>query len=194
MLRNTETSYGSIAIFLHWLMVLWILTAWLVITWLTWGHTEGPIAGLNYHKVVGFTILPPLVFRVIWRLTNPQPKHPAGMPRWQVRASGISHFLLYFLLIAMPISGYFGNFGGVDYGIFKVPPFWQTGMASWIFDTFGITPEQWDVFFDSFHYRIVGPYILPTLIAAHAGAAIFHHAVQKDEVLRRMLSSKPAQP
>lgn len=192
-LKNTESSYGSVAIFMHWLMVLWILTAWLVITWLTWGHTEGPIAGLNYHKVVGFTILAPLAFRVIWRLTNTQPALPAGMPRWQVRASGISHFLLYFLLFAMPVSGYLGNFGGVDYGIFKVPPFWQTGMANWIFATFNITPEQWDLFFDSFHYRVVGPYVFPVLIVAHAGAAIFHHVVQKDAVLRRMLSSNTPQ-
>lgn len=193
MLRNTGSSYGSVAKFLHWLMVLWILTAWLVITWLTWGHTEGPIAGLNYHKVVGFTILPPLLFRVAWRLLNPEPRLPEGMPQWQVLASRISHFLLYFLLFAMPISGYFGNFGGVDYGIFKVPPFWQTGIASWIFATFGIAPEQWDVFFDSFHYRVVGPYVFPAVILAHAGAALFHHLVQKDDVLRRMLPGKSTQ-
>jgi len=188
--KNTDSSYGSVARFLHWLMVLWILTAYLVITWLTWGHTEGPIAGLNYHKVVGFTILAPLVFRVVWRLVNPQPRLPEGMPRWQVRASGISHFLLYFLLFAMPISGYLGNFGGVDYGIFQVPPFWQISMASWIFGTFGITPPEWDVFFDTFHYRIVGPYVFPTVILTHVGAALFHHVVQKDDVLRRMLPGK----
>jgi cytochrome b561 len=188
MLRNSGASYGSVARFLHWLMVLWILAAYLVITWLTWGHTEGPIVGLNLHKVVGFTILAPLAFRVFWRLTNPQPRLPEGLPRWQVHASGISHLLLYFLLFAMPISGYLGNFGGVDYGIFMVPPFWQTSLASWIFETFGITPQQWDVFFDTFHYRIVGPYVFPTVILIHAGAALFHHIVQKDDVLRRMLS------
>jgi cytochrome b561 len=185
--RNTATSYGSVAKFLHWLMVLWIVTAYLVIIWLTWDHTEGLIPGLNYHKAIGFTILVPLVFRVAWRLVNPPPKLPEGLPRWQVRASHFSHFLLYFLLFAMPISGYFGNFVGVDYGIFKVPAFWQTDMANWIFETFGITPQQWDVFFDTFHYRIVGPYIFPVVILAHAGAAFYHHYVQKDDVLRRML-------
>jgi cytochrome b561 len=190
MLRNTETSYGSVAKFLHWLMALWFLTAYLVITYLTWGHTEGPIAGLNYHKVIGFTILIPFVFRVVWRLTNPEPKLPAGMPRWQARASRLSHFLLYFFMIAMPVSGYFGNFGGVDYGFFQVPPFARTGIANWIFTTFDITGQQWDVFFDTFHYRIVGPYVFSTLIIAHASAAFFHHVVQKDDVLKRMLPGK----
>ena len=100
------------------------------------------IPGLNYHKVIVFTILAPVVFRVVWRYVDPPPKLPEGMPRWQRRASAFNHFLLYFLLFAMPISGYPGNFAGVDYGFFKLPPFWQTGMASWIFDTFGITQQE----------------------------------------------------
>lgn len=192
MLRNTDTSYGSVAKFLHWLMALWILVAYLVITWLTWDHQEGPIAGLNYHKAVGFTILVPLAMRVAWRLANPQPRLPEGMPRWQVVASGCSHFLLYALLLAMPVSGYLGNFGGVDYGFFQVPPFWQTPLAGWIFETFGISPQAWDRFFDTFHYRIVGPYIFPVVILLHAGAAFYHHLVQKDAVLRRMLPQRAA--
>jgi cytochrome b561 len=190
MLRNTETSYGSVAKFLHWLMALWFLTAYAVILWLTRNHTEGPIAGLNYHKVVGFTILVPFFIRLVWRFTNPEPKLPAGMPRWQARASRLSHFLLYFFMIAMPVSGYLGNFGGVDYGIFQVTPFRLTGLSNWIFATFAVTPEQWDVFFDTVHYRIVGPYVFSTLIVAHASAALFHHVVQKDDVLRRMLPGR----
>src|SRR5688572_6088300 len=113
MLRNTESSYGSFAKLLHWLMALWVLAAYLIIIYLTWEHTEGLIPGLNYHKVVGFTILIPLVFRVIWRLTNPEPKLPDTMPLWQRRVSRLSHLLLYFFMFAMPISGYLGNGGGV---------------------------------------------------------------------------------
>jgi cytochrome b561 len=190
MLRNNASSYGSVAKFLHWLMAAWIVTAYVVIIYLTWGHTEGLIPGLNYHKAIGFTILLPFVIRVAWRLVNPAPALPPGMPPWQVRLSHISHFLLYFLMIAMPVTGYFGNFGGVDYGFFQVPPFARTGIAQWIFATFNITGEQWDLFFDTFHYRIVGPYIFPTVVAVHAGAAIYHHVVLKDDVLRRMLPRK----
>lgn len=190
MLKNTQSSYGSVARFLHWLMALWILTAYLVITWLTWDHVAGPIENLNYHKVVGFTILVPLAVRVVWRFMNPPPPLPAHMPRWQVRASHFSHFLLYFLLLAMPITGYLGNFGGVDYGFFQVTPFWRTDLANWIFTTFSIDPQQWDYFFDSFHYRVVGPWIFPAVVLLHAGAALYHHFVQKDDVLRRMLREK----
>jgi cytochrome b561 len=164
--------------------------AYTVIIYLTWDHTEGLIPGLNYHKAIGFTILLPFVVRVVWRLINPEPRLPAGMPAWQVRASRLSHSLLYFLIVAMPVSGYLGNFGGVDYGFFQVPPFARTALAGWIFDTFGISGAEWDLFFDTFHYRIVGPYIFPTLVLVHAGAAIYHHVVKKDAVLMRMLPGK----
>jgi cytochrome b561 len=42
----------------------------------------------------------------------------------------------------------------------------------------------------AFHYRIVGPYVFPALVTVHAGAALHHHFVQNDEVLRRMLPGK----
>jgi len=61
MYRNTTTAYGSVAKVLHWLMALWFLLACLIILYLTRDHTEGPVPGLNYHKVVGFSLLLPLL-------------------------------------------------------------------------------------------------------------------------------------
>jgi len=50
-----------------------------------------------------------------------------------------------------------------------------------------LTFEEWEVPFDYFHYQIVGPFILCVIIAAHAGATIYHHYAEKDDVLKRML-------
>lgn len=186
-------TYGRVAKVLHWLMAAWIVTAYTVIIWLTWDHTEGLIPGLNYHKVIGFTILVPFIVRVVWRLANGAPALPDGMPLWQARLSRLTHALLYFLMVAMPVTGYLGNFGGVDYRLFRVPPFARTELAAWIFATFDITLQQWDVFFDTFHYRIVGPYVFPAVVAVHVGAAVYHHVVLKDNVLRRMLPGKRAE-
>ena len=105
------TTYGRVAKVLHWLMAAWIVTAYTVIIWLTWDHTEGLIPGLNYHKVIGFTILVPFIVRVVWRLANGAPALPDGMPLWQARLSRLTHALLYFLMVAMPVTGYLGNFG-----------------------------------------------------------------------------------
>lgn len=190
MLRDTQSTYGSVTKWLHWLIALWILTAYVIILYITSGTDQRPPPGLNYHKVVGFTILIPVLLRIAWRVINPKPKLPDGMPRWQLWASRLSHFLLYFLLLAMPLSGYMGNGGGVDYGIFHVTSFRNTRIAAWIFDTFGITYAQLNDFCDNFHYGLVGPYIFWVLILGHAGAAIYHHVAQKDDVLTRMLPEK----
>jgi len=187
MLRNTRSSYGSAAKWLHWLIALWVLAAYLIILYLTSRSDAFPLPGLNIHKVVGFTILVPVLFRLAWRAINPIPDLPAHMPRWQRRVSGLSHGLLYFFLIAMPVTGYLGNGGGVDYGIFRIPPFLGSPVSAWTYETFGISDSQWDKFFDTLHYGIMGPWLFWVLIAVHAGAAIWHHFVQRDDVLKRML-------
>ncbi|MFL2545828.1 MAG: cytochrome b [Candidatus Rariloculaceae bacterium] len=193
MLRNTEATYGSVAKWLHWIMALWVLTAYVIIYYLQWGHGgEGPMrsALITYHKGVGFSILIPLAIRIFWRATNPAPKHVAGMPAWQINASRISHFLLYFFLLAMPVTGYIGNGVGVSYGDFRVTPFQETSVAIWAMNAFDVTYEELEVPFDTFHYRIAGPFILWVFVLIHASAAIYHHVALKDNVLARMLPRK----
>lgn len=190
MLKNTDTSYGSVAKWLHWLMVLWLLTAYLTINYLKWRYaSEGPMRTplIGFHKAVGLSVLILLAIRVYWRATNPVPKVLDNLPMWQVQASRVSHFLLYFFMLAMPVSGYVGNDAGVSYGIFHVTAFMDTGFANWIFNTFGITYQQFEVPFEAFHYHIAGPFIIWILVLLHASAAIYHHAILKDNVLKRML-------
>jgi len=190
MLRNSDTTYGSVAKWLHWLIALWVLAAYLIIFYFKWAHTaDGPMRGpfISFHKGVGFSVLILAAIRVYWRVTNPVPKLLDSMPAWQANASRLSHFLLYFFLLAMPISGYIGNGTGVNYGIFQVTAFKDTFVGVWVLSTLGITYEQMDVPFDTFHYRIAGPFIFWVLILIHGSAAIYHHTVRKDNVLRRML-------
>ena len=191
MLRNTNATYGSVAKWLHWIMVLWVAGAYAIIEYGLSLHTgEGPIPLLNNHRAVGLSSLIPLSIRIYWRLTNPVPSHPETMTKWQVRASRLSHFLLYFFLVSMPITGYLGSGGGINYGIFQVPAFRNTAVGSWIMETFELTRQQFEAPFDFYHYHLVGPTILWPLILLHAGAALYHHFVQKDDVLRRMLPGR----
>ena len=119
----------------------------------------------------------------------------ADRPVYQLRTTRprvcrLTHFLLYFIILAMPISGYMGNGSGVNYGIFQVKPFMETSIANWIYNTFGITYEQFEIPFDIFHYGIAGPFIIWVLVLLHVIAAIYHHTMLKDNVLKRMLPSK----
>jgi cytochrome b561 len=193
MIRNTTSSYGRVAKWLHWLTALFVLAAYASILYLDWVFDmKGPQRGtfLQLHKCIGFSVLVFVVLRLYWRFTNPHPALPASMPRWQVTASNVSHFLLYFFLLAMPLSGYIGNSNGVDYGLFKVAAFKNTGWGIWLMEMFNTTYEKFEVGFDSFHYRVVGPYIFWVIIAVHALAGMYHHYVEKDDVLKRMLPGK----
>lgn len=193
MIRNTETSYGSIAKWLHWLTAIWVLVAYVLVVYLDWVlNNEGPMRSplIRLHKAIGFSVLIFFALRIWWRATNPTPRLPDSMPKWQIQASHVSHFLLYLFLIAMPLSGYIGNSSGVSYGFFAVPPFKDTALGIWLVDLFGTTYEEFEVPFDVFHYKIAGPFIFWVIIVAHASAAVYHHYVEKDDVLKRMLPGK----
>ena len=58
-----------------------------------------------WHKTVGALILLLALVRLAVRLLNPPPPYPADFPRWQRFAAVWSHRLLYFLLIALPLTG-----------------------------------------------------------------------------------------
>ena len=196
MIRNTEFSYGSVAKWIHWLTAILILLAYLLVLYLehVLHHEPGAQRSLvvRLHKAVGASVLIFFIIRIWWRSINPQPKLPASMPKWQIQASHASHFCLYALLVAMPITGYLGNGSGVQFGLFSIPSFASSAIGGWILDSLGMTFEEWEVPFDFFHYRIAGPFLFWMIIAVHAGAAIYHHYVEKDDVLKRMLPSKAA--
>lgn len=193
MIRNTVTSYGSVAKWLHWLTALMILVAYLLVLYLEYVLLgEGPYRTIfvKLHKAVGASVLLFFVLRLWWRCINPHPHMPASMPNWQIYSSQATHFALYALLAIMPISGYLGNGSGVDFWIFSIPGFAKTTIGIWTMDLMGITFEQWEVPFDYFHYNIAGPFLFWMIIAVHAAAAIYHHYVEKDDVLKRMLPEK----
>lgn len=194
MIRNSTNSYGSVAKWLHWLTAIFVLVAYVSMYYLHWVlGGEGPqrIPIIGFHKSVGFSVLLFFVLRAYWRTSNPSPELPGAMPKWQVRASHLSHFLLYCLLFAMPVSGYLGNGSGVNYfGLFQITSFNESSIGLWILDQLNITFEQWEVPFDFFHYEISGPLLMWMIIAVHAGAGLYHHYVKKDEVLQRMLPGK----
>lgn len=194
MLKNSETSYGSVAKWLHWITALLFLLSYVFVYYLIWfvDHDDRQTYSYvqNYHKAIGFSVLIFFFLRIYWRAVNPNPKLPDHMPWWQKKASHAMHYLLYFLMIAMPVSGYLGNGSGVNYGFFRIDGFRRTPIGSWILEKLDLTWQQWQAPFDYFHYGLVGPNILWVLISAHILAALYHHFIEKDDVLTNMLPSK----
>jgi len=109
---------------LHWLMALAILTMLFIgvamIASLSCYH-----ALIGIHKPLGILILALAAIRLINRLLNPPPALPAQLPKIQKFAAAASHYLLYTLMVALPLIGWAmlsaGNLPITLYGAWHLP-------------------------------------------------------------------------
>jgi cytochrome b561 len=137
----------------------------------------------NIHKTIGICILFLTVLRVGWRLTHKPPALPDSMARplrWLARAS---HAMFYFLLLVMPLSGWWTSSAVPDpmrhafgFGFFDIPflpltQSWPSAGAA----RFVHTNLAW---------------LMIGLALLHIVAALKHHFVDKDDVLKRMLPQR----
>jgi cytochrome b561 len=128
-----------------------------------------------FHEPLGVLILVLLVARLGWRLTNPAPALPSTMPRWQVGASHASHTGLYITMAVMVSSAWLM----ASYASFPGSP-----NAPWILPNF--TEKNLDYGRWTFNVHVWTGWTILGLVTVHAAAAIKHHVVDKDDVLRRM--------
>ena len=184
MMKNTLGTYGSVGKFLHWI-VAFVVTIMLIIGF-TMGSQAEPLKSqmYGYHEELGLTLMAILIFRLYWRLMNPQPEFPASLASWERIAARLTHYLLYIILGVMiasgwaksTSSGYTPNF----YGLFELPmPF---------------VPVSTTVSDIAKQIHVTTVWILITLISLHILAALKHHFINKDDVLKRMLPSRGQNP
>ncbi|HWQ40166.1 MAG TPA: cytochrome b [Burkholderiales bacterium] len=173
--------YSTLAIALHWITAVLVLTLiglGLYMTDIPRGTPERSFF-YNLHKSIGLTTGLVVLLRLWWRYRNPPPPLPPSVPGWQVRASRISHALLYLCLIVMPLAGFsasqFTKFGVTYFGLFKIPP---------------LGPENKEIY--DFLQGIHGTtaVLLMALIVVHVVAALKHLLVDKDGVFQRMLPGR----
>jgi len=106
-LKNTPYSWGAVSQFLHWLTVALILALaviGLVMTELP--RTPKYFWVYTVHKSLGISVLALLPLRLGWRLWAGAPRPVAGTPLWQHAIASVTHWLLYALLLAVPLSGW----------------------------------------------------------------------------------------
>ena len=105
-LTNSPNRYGLVTQSLHWLVVVLVIVQF----FLAEAVDEMPrgaqkLEWLGWHRSVGLTILVVALVRVTWRTFDRLPD-PLPMPDWQRKASLATHWALYALLFALPLTGW----------------------------------------------------------------------------------------
>ena len=176
MMKNTETSYGSVAKAFHWLLLLmlgFLIVAGNFLASMPKGPEKLQAAGM--HKSFGLLVLALILLRLIWRLINVTPKDPEGTPAIQNFLAHAMHWALYVLMFAQPLAGILmsqaAGYPVSFFGLFELPV---------LIDKDPSLAQ----FFRSAHGTVW--VLLVLAVIGHAGAGLYHHFIRKDDVLKRM--------
>lgn len=170
--------YTRIAVLLHWLIALLIISAFaLGVTMVDIpGITPTKLKYFSWHKWIGVTALGLACMRLLWRLTHAAPAYPVSMPGWQKTVAHSLHGLLYVLMFAVPVSGYFYSLAAgvpvVYLGVIPLPVFIEAS-------------EVWKPILKQVHFAL--NMTLLAIVVVHGGAALKHLIIDRDGVFRRML-------
>lgn len=169
--------YHGVSIAFHWLLALMILGSFsLGLYMVDLPFSPSRLKLYNWHKWAGVTILALSAGRLLWRLTHRPPALPGSMPPWQRAASHVSHVAMYVFFFAVPLTGWAyssaAGFPIVWFGVIPLPDF---------------VPKDRELaeMLKPFHW--ISAYALATVVVVHIAAALKHHFVDRDDVLKRML-------
>lgn len=180
-LRNTPNDYGAVARTLHWLIVALLIAQFT----LGWIGADLPVSLrrlvlLARHKSLGATIFMLVIARLGWRLYSPPPALPGDMPRWQRVGAHASHWMMYALLLAMPIVGWLSssasNLTVSWWGLFNWPDL--------------VAPDETLAHTLKAFHKGLG-WLLLAVVSVHVAAALWHHFARRDQVLSRMIPWLP---
>lgn len=176
-LKNTVDRWGPVSQSLHWLIVLLIVGQGIVgLTMQDLRNGPDKIQIYALHKSFGLTILGLVMLRLLWRWFAGTPQPVPGTPRWQQRIASLTHWALYALLFAIPISGWVLNsaagFPLQWFGLVNLPD---------------IVGQDHDLHEAAEELHGTMYIVLIGLAAVHAAAAFYHHLFQRDATLARML-------
>jgi cytochrome b561 len=160
---------------LHWLTLALLLAAaglGLYMTGLKLTPTKLQL--YSYHKWIGVTVFLVVLARLWLAGRKPVPDHPAHAA-WQHLAAVMTHRALYLLLVLIPVSGWLMSsakgFQTVYLGIVPLP------------DLVAKDKELGELLAGVHQLLNLA---LAGLVAAHVGAAVWHHVILRDGLLRRM--------
>jgi cytochrome b561 len=175
--------FDPIAKTLHWIIAAAIIFM-LGLGWIMGGMPNGAdkFAAFQLHKSIGITIMLLALVRLAWRWTHRPPALPDDMQRWEKAAAHGGHVLLYMLMIGMPFVGWII----VSCSSLNLPTI-LFGIVPW--PHLPVLPELADKkdighLAGTVHGFLA--WVIAVVVCIHAGAALKHHFIDRNDVLMRM--------
>ena len=171
--------YTTLAIGLHWLMAVLIFVGFAMGLYMV-DLRIGPdkLKLYSWHKWIGVTVLILAAFRLWWRLLKTPPTKPA-MPTWQRHTATGTHWLLYLLFFAVPVTGWLFSsakgFSTVYLGVLPLPDLMQKN------DDLAAVLKQ---------AHLITSYSMGFLVGIHILAALKHQFIDNDGLVRRMMPGR----
>ena len=172
--------YTRTAQVLHWIMAVIFIAAWLIgfysgnfLSYDVDGSFKGSVIGL--HKNIATVIIFLFIVRVFWRYTHPVPKLPNTMSPTMQKMAHLGHLILYFMLIALPITGCFYS--------------WSAGHPApvlYLFEIPRLIDKNPEILAIIKPLHIYLSWAVGILLLGHIAAALKHHFIDKDDVLISM--------
>ncbi|MHC1479166.1 cytochrome b [Frateuria aurantia] len=164
---------------LHWLMAVLILAMLFIGVGMVASVSSRHAWLVAIHKPLGIAILALAVVRLLVRLRRAPPPLPADLPAVQKLAAHASHWLLYGLMLALPVVGWAmlsaGGYPVMLTDSLRLPSICPAGPVA-----FALLR----------HLHAWLAFALFATILAHLAAALYHGLIRRDGVLPAMLGPR----
>lgn len=183
-LRNTERSWGWVQRALHWAVAAIILYQLAVGVWMANFVSDqfDQFALTQIHKSWGVAVFALGLVRIAWRATQAAaPARPADLKPWEAVAAKATHLGFYALMLWTPLTGWLMSSASPIQDLLNM----ENRAFGWAL------PDPWvpgdRAAADLLHsLHVAGAVALAGLLVLHVAAALKHHFLLRDDVLRRM--------
>lgn len=174
--RSNRSGFGSLAVMLHWLMLVLIVAAYatMELKGLTPRNSPQRATLAAWHYGFGLSVFALVWLRLAVRAMGAEPQIVPPPARWEQVLARIGHFLLYVFMIATPLLGWLTlSAQGATVLFFG----WPLPLLIAKSDPLRRQLQEIHETLANVGYAFIG---------VHAAAALFHHYVRRDNTLALM--------